>query len=601
MKSIDKKTGYTLAEIMIVLLVLTIIFAAFAPLITKRRTASTRSKYAVWNPAATWDTNGNAYYDVGDSNSDATAYFGVTPESEADISTNFKPNAKVVIRSLNKVGGSNVQRQIQFRYGGAGLTSGTPNSSFAGSMLLDGRNILIGGKYDSVNYYADQAYLAKDNIAFGYNAMNNLRSGVNTLAAPAIGNIAIGYQAGRGITMSSNYSTYVGYMAGNYGVNQTFIGAYSGQYVTTGSNTAIGYKAGQGATTGASGTYNTFIGADTGKNFTTGSRNLGIGYDALGSLTTGNYNVAVGYNALGRLTTGSHNVAIGYNACSYVTTGSYKTCIGYNSGPKSGTTSDKLFKAVQGGDGARGDSVERTYIGSTPKGDYGGDAVLEIHNVNSTNAFLSPRGRGAGAPSVTSNVTTVINGNLIVRGKLFLTSGSELLVLTNKNVKAMTSLEWFQSDIPRALGVPGGRGFSGQANYGFSSDINYPTLLSDRRLKNITSKSTAGIEKIKQLKVYNYNFKNDKNKLPQVGVIAQDLQKVFPNSVFEGSDGFLRISWDEMFYAVINAIKELDQKIIALVKRATTLETQITKLEQQNSELKLEIAKLSSRVEALKK
>ena len=89
-------------------------------------------------------------------------------------------------------------------------------------------------------------------------------------------------------------------------------------------------------------------------------------------------------------------------------------------------------------------------------------------------------------------------------------------------------------------------------------------------------------------------------KRPQVGVMAQDLQKVFPNSVFKGPDGFLKIRWDEMFYAAINAIKELDKKITALVQRTTNIETQIAELENQNTELKAEVLNLTNRVEKLK-
>ena len=82
--------------------------------------------------------------------------------------------------------------------------------------------------------------------------------------------------------------------------------------------------------------------------------------------------------------------------------------------------------------------------------------------------------------------------------------------------------------------------------------------------------------------------------------MAQDLQKVFPNSVFQGEDGYLRIKWDEMFYATINAIKELDRKIVALVKRTTNAETQISKLERENTVLKSQVYSLAARVNKLK-
>ena len=48
MKFNNKKKAFTIAEIMVVLLILTIIFAAFAPLMTKRRLMSTSNRYMVW-------------------------------------------------------------------------------------------------------------------------------------------------------------------------------------------------------------------------------------------------------------------------------------------------------------------------------------------------------------------------------------------------------------------------------------------------------------------------------------------------------------------------------------------------------------------------
>ena len=110
-------------------------------------------------------------------------------------------------------------------------------------------------------------------------------------------------------------------------------------------------------------------------------------------------------------------------------------------------------------------------------------------------------------------------------------------------------------------------------------------------MKNGGEAFTSGLDKIKQLKVYNYTFKKDPEKIPYVGVIAQDLQKVFPNAVTKGEDGFLRIRWDEIFYALVNAVKELD---IRLSNDTVALNKRISELEKQNK-------KLEKRLEALEK
>ena len=82
--------------------------------------------------------------------------------------------------------------------------------------------------------------------------------------------------------------------------------------------------------------------------------------------------------------------------------------------------------------------------------------------------------------------------------------------------------------------------------------------------------------------------------------MAQDLIKVFPTAVSKDANGYYRIRWDEMFYASINAIKQLDRKIVALIDRTTKVESQIAQLEKENITLKTQVSNLSARVERLK-
>ena len=108
-------------------------------------------------------------------------------------------------------------------------------------------------------------------------------------------------------------------------------------------------------------------------------------------------------------------------------------------------------------------------------------------------------------------------------------------------------------------------------------------VTSDRRLKNVGEVFTSGLEQIKKLEVFNYTFKKDTEKTPRVGVMAQDLQKIFPNAVFKGEDGFLRIRMEDMFYALVNAVKELDAKVQMIVdKNIAGLKKQIADLEEEN-------------------
>ena len=125
--------------------------------------------------------------------------------------------------------------------------------------------------------------------------------------------------------------------------------------------------------------------------------------------------------------------------------------------------------------------------------------------------------------------------------------------------------------------------------------------ISDRRLKNIGGKYTAGLAELKKLDFFHFTFKEDKEKTPHVGVMAQDLEKVFPDAVTKGEDGYLRIRLEDMFYAVINAVKELDNKIAEIVQNITDINSTIEKQNKTIEEQQKTIDELVKRIEKLEK
>lgn len=601
MSKSTKQHAFTLAEVMIVLLVLTILFAAFAPLITRRQRNSAM-KQEVWR----WSSRNymagpmNTYYKPVSNNYLGGIYIGTEPDSDADVYSSFTPVSKLIVRS-GYVANNEIQRQLQLRFGRSVYED---PGQLAGSFLADNTNMLFGLMTPYLKYKCSDNTYPKGNIAFGYYSTYGLLdanfntsnktcdSGMNNDSEVIENNTAFGHNALSSLYKNAKNNTVIGSYAGNALLNgnqNTFIGYNAGKKALISANTLIGYESNT-----EHGSFNTFVGAHTGNIIETaeeGSKdyryNVALGYGALTSVTSGTYNVAAGVGALRNLTTGNYNTAIGYNACSGITTQSNITCIGANSGPaKNSPVFTEL--AIK-----RDDTTPRTYIGSNPNldgenwksaGQFGGDAVLEIHNsTGSGNADL------INSPTITSNATTIINGNLIVRGKTFLTMGDALYPFYYSN-----NIFGTDKDVKCA---------ADQVTYNFSNSGNCATLspiTSDRRLKSIKSKNKDGLAKIQQLKVYNYIFKDDKDKRPHVGVIAQDLQKIFPNSVFKGNDGFLKIRLDEMFYAAINAIKELNTKINDLIAQAQEFEKNIDKMEKENKELKSKIDILAKRVEALK-
>ena len=280
----------------------------------------------------------------------------------------------------------------------------------------------------------------------------------------------------------------------------------------------------------------------------------GVAGIAIGSIAnaSGRNSVAIGYNAEA---SGNRNIAIGENACKYAT-GSNKICIGANSGPASG-------------DSWAQDDVERVFIGGKSNFN-GGPAVLEVHNGSDTRRYREN--------NTSRETAVVVNGNLIVKGYVFSTlwtkDGADTIAFYGH---AGDQMEYFN---PRGGSNDYAPYFATEMHGRFyNPHYGRTPVYSDRRLKYVGKENVSGLDKIRQLKIFNYTFKKDPTKEPHVGVIAQDLQKVFPNAVKKGADGFLTIRMEDMFYAVINAIKELDAKYQAQEKRIDALEKRIEKLE----------------------
>ncbi len=94
-----------------------------------------------------------------------------------------------------------------------------------------------------------------------------------------------------------------------------------------------------------------------------------------------------------------------------------------------------------------------------------------------------------------------------------------------------------------------------------SGDINYSGSLtdtSDRRLKDNIRPLEGSLDKLMMLDGFAFEMKDDEKKQTEYGVMAQDVQKVFPELVHEiDKDGHLGVSYNGLIPPIIEAIKEL--------------------------------------------
>ena len=634
-----KQRAFSLTELLIVLVVIAILFAAMAPILTKRRDGSNIAGEEVWNYVND-DRNKDVFFDPGMKNWTSSAIVGYTPDKVES------PYAKVIVKAKPK------QRMIQFRYGSG-------NGTAAGSLYMDNRyNIMMGSdNNDFVNYSSYFAPTTGITIA-GFGAYNNYQYGfdyasllgANTLRRRSLGKaysstcygIFIGNSVGRNIN-SDCYNAgilYIGSEAGQASKPDSETIGLGGLSLASSAyrpqkSVYVGYSTGGGAIQADEDSNDDFYNGAM-ANVVVGSTFSGFranSSDAYHSslYNSANYNTLLGYGVYSKgHPQAAHMTVVGYGACDSikgVTKGATResagrTCIGYKSANDFGTYGAPTAM----NDAITKDKFDRVFLGGKPaSGGFNGRAVLETHDVGGEYTSQDQNKDYDGRFYSYSNRSVVLNSNLVVRGGLYTGLLGNLVGYNPRDISVAFGTKVFSFNCKgdewigkcgvgyvctNKFGVAGQKSASymdGGSNCNVA-DTEYPAggdcidlKTSDIRLKDNITENNDGLAKILELKPYKYTFKSDKKKVPQVGVIAQDLQKVFPNSVKMSDDGYLHIRWDEMFYAMINAIKTLDKKVEKIASNILNMESDVRILKSNHKELQQKIASLNVRAAKLEK
>jgi trimeric autotransporter adhesin len=433
-----------------------------------------------------------------------------------------------------------------------GVNAGSLEKNTTGS-----RQVAIGGASLSENTTGTQ------NTGVGYGSLQNNTTGSYNTAhgtqalgsnTTASNNTAVGYQAAYSNTTGSPTDAF-GYQAlysnTTGGYNQAFGGSALRTNTTGFGNTAIGVVALYANTTGRS---NIAIGTNDGvtgaalQNNTTGSYNTAIGVSALLGNTTASNNTAVGYQAGYSNTTGTKNLSVGYQAGYTVTTGGYNTLIGSGGAAASSSAGYSLTTANNNTFiGYSAGSAVTTGSNNTIIGAYGGNqGGLDIRTA-SNYIVLSD---GDGNPRLVSDGS----GNVFV-GTTAAVSTEKLLAYQTANSKgfmskatnASFSQQCIQAEVDR--NTTNGS-FSAFAYYNAGAGAtrfqvldsgnvqntnNSYGAISDVKLKENIVDTSPKLEDLCKVKVRNYNLKSDQTH-KQIGVIAQELEEVFPNLIEEFAD-----------------------------------------------------------------
>lgn len=555
--------AFSLMEMMVVMLVVAVIMALAAPMITKRSGVGGGSTGCLWTSITGGHLGYNLAQEAGRSvmigakeSAPATMSNEVSSWLTGSVSDGYSPR---MILSSKPQGQVSIP-QLGFMREEEAL----------GIMALDtGNKMFIGGGGTKTSPDAG----IEDSIAIGYNAV-----------ALAKDTIAIGHD----IMASNKEAVAIGSMDSKVpGEQSVSIGI--GASTEEGGAVAIGYKVSAKDD-----------GIAIGKHQAVKAENAGVVIGTEGAQATGRDSVAIGKTAKA---IGDTSMALG-----------------------SGSTASAKCDAI--GTGATCSQNDTIVIGTPDKKVIINAKKIEI--VGKEDVLIESKGFGLADLTLKSGHNMKLEADTYVDfDSMYVRSNAEMFTVEGyiKSVAGFTTDAWLfaEGGIDTGGAVTADGGISGSyvytegnvtaegdviAGYSYSlstayrwADVGYCSCspsYSDKRLKDVIGENLDAMDKINQLKVYNFTFKDDEEKTPRVGVMAQDLRKIFPNAVFEGDDGYLKIRHEDMFYAMINALKELDAKIKAI---ATQIADNIKVVAEQKAEitaLKAKVDKQDKEIEELK-
>lgn len=102
--------------------------------------------------------------------------------------------------------------------------------------------------------------------------------------------------------------------------------------------------------------------------------------------------------------------------------------------------------------------------------------------------------------------------------------------------------------------------------------VNAVSTSSDERLKNIVDNIDVNLDDLVELRKFKYTWKNIDDGRVYVGMSAQEVQKLYPDIVETGEDGYLSMSYERLSVIALAAIDKLHAENKQLKDRLTRLE-----------------------------
>jgi hypothetical protein len=319
---------------------------------------------------------------------------------------------------------------------------------------------------------------------------------------------------------------------------------------------------------------NTACGRDALAHNTTGTKDSAFGVNALFSNTTGNDNTASGAGALYNNTTGNDNTASGVNALSSNTTGYYNTASG----------AEALGSNTTGNDNTASGAFALLFNmgpGNTANGAF----ALALNTTGSENT-------ASGYEALGSNTTG--NFNIGLGG----TAGDNIVHGSN-NIDIGGSGTADESNTIR-IGLRGTQkrtfiaGISGTPVLGADVTVNgngqLGVLPSSARYKRDIRDMGGASAGLMKLRPVSFRYKEDPSDTLQYGLVAEEVERVYPELVIRGTDDkVMSVRYLEFTALLLNELQkqhtELQKQTEKTQKLAQRLETKDQQIAVQQREI----------------
>lgn len=325
---------------------------------------------------------------------------------------------------------------------------------------------------------------------------------------------------------------------------------------------------------------NTIIGFGAGSSIATGENNSAFGYQALSANTTGSWNTANGHNALSRNTTGTENTANGERALFLNTTG-YSNAANGSRSLLSNTTGN--YNTANGMDALYSNTYGHRNTAN------GGQALYS----NASGSNNTALGYDAGF------AITASSGNVFLGYQAgYNETGSNKLYIANNSSTTLIYGDFVSGNVGIGTTNPGSyKLYVAGAAYstgGWSG--------SDARWKKDVKSLEGSLNNVLKLQGVSYLWRTEEfpnngfTKERQIGLIAQEVEKVTPELVHTNNEGYKSVSYEKLTAILIEAVKEQQKQINALKAekdgKIASLEKAVADLkEAMNNTVKLTSAK----------